>query len=205
MGKIAFTASRFAAFNCPPNKSQAFLWDATTPGLGLRNTPKGQAAYVFQGVFGGKDLRITIGSPRAWSIPDAQSKAREYQRLIDQGLDPREQRRQRLAEDAAAKAASLAQAVMGLDVWDEYAKERMPHWGTRHYEDHLSMVKEGGLPSKNRRRQLTVEGPLRGLLQMRLIDLKSEQVEEWARQQATERPTYARLSWRCHLYRSLSP
>lgn len=197
MGKIAFTATRVAAFNCPPNKSQAFLWDATTPGLGLRHTPKGQAAYVFQGVFAGKDLRLTIGSPRAWSIPDAQAKAREYQRLIDQGLDPREQRRRRLAEDAAAKAASMAQAVVGLEVWDDYIKERKPYWGERHYEDHLAMVKEGGLPSKNHRRQMTVEGPLRGLLQLRLIDLKSEQVEEWARTQAAARATYARLSWRC--------
>lgn len=161
MGKIAFTASRVAAFNCPPNKSQAFLWDATTPGLGLRRTPKGQAAYVFQGVFAGKDLRLTIGSPRAWSIPDAQAKAREYQRLIDQGLDPREQRRQRLAVDAAVKAATLAQAAVGLQVWEEYVKERKPHWGERHYEDHVAMVKEGGLLSKNRRRQLTVEGTAR--------------------------------------------
>ena len=66
------------------------MWDVTAPGLGLRATPAGKPAYVFQSVYQSKDLRITIGSPAAWSIPDAQAKARELQRLIDEGKDPRD-------------------------------------------------------------------------------------------------------------------
>jgi hypothetical protein len=88
MAKIAFTAGRVSGFKCPPDKKQAFMWDATAPGLGLRATPAGKPAYVFQGLYQGKDLRLTIGSPAAWSIPDAQAKARELQRLIDEGKDP---------------------------------------------------------------------------------------------------------------------
>ena len=42
---------------------------------------------MFQSVYQGKDVRLTIGSPAAWSIPDAQAKARELQRLIDEGHD----------------------------------------------------------------------------------------------------------------------
>ena len=90
MAKIAFTAGRVSGFKCPPEKKQAFLWDATAPGLGLRATPAGKPAYVFQSVYQGKDTRITIGSPAAWSIPEAQAKARELQRLIDEGTDPRD-------------------------------------------------------------------------------------------------------------------
>ena len=100
MAKIAFTAGRVSGFKCPPEKKQAFLWDATAPGLGLRATPAGKPAYVFQSVYQGKDLRITIGSPAAWSIPDAQAKARELQRLIDEGKDPRDLKREALAVHA---------------------------------------------------------------------------------------------------------
>lgn len=65
MAKIVFTAGRVAGFKCPSEKAQAFLWDATAKGLGLRATPAGKPAYVFQGVYQGKDIRITIGSPGA--------------------------------------------------------------------------------------------------------------------------------------------
>jgi hypothetical protein len=88
MAKIAFTAARVSGFKCPSDKKQAFLWDATAPGLGLRATPAGKSAYVFQSVYQGKDIRLTIGSPTAWSIPEAHAKARELQRLIEEGKDP---------------------------------------------------------------------------------------------------------------------
>ena len=91
MSKVAFTAARIQAFKCLPDKKQAFLWDSTSPGLGLRATPNGKPSYVFQGSYAGKDIRITIGSPDAWRIPEAQAKARELQRQIDEGKDPREQ------------------------------------------------------------------------------------------------------------------
>ena len=80
MAKIKFTAPKVAGFKCPAGKPQAFLWDSTAPGLGLRATPAGKPAYVFQSEYQGKSLRITIGSPDAWSIPQAQEKARELQR-----------------------------------------------------------------------------------------------------------------------------
>ncbi len=101
MAKIAFTASRVAKFQCPADKSQAFLWDSSVQGLGLRATPGGKPAYVFQAVFQGKDIRLTIGSPNAWTIPLAQSKARELQRMIDEGRDPRDLKRGALAQAKA--------------------------------------------------------------------------------------------------------
>lgn len=41
-----FTAGRLAGFKCPSEKAQAFLWDATAKGLGLRDTPAGAMAQV---------------------------------------------------------------------------------------------------------------------------------------------------------------
>ncbi len=74
MAKIAFTAGRVAGFKCPPDKTQAFQWDLSAPGLGLRATPAGKPAYVFQSVYQDKTIRLTIGSPDVWSI----EQAREY-------------------------------------------------------------------------------------------------------------------------------
>ena len=107
MAKVAFTAGRVSGFKCPPDKAQAFLWDAVTKGLGVRATPAGKPSYVFQGVYQGKDIRLTIGSPAAWSIPDAQAKARELQRLIDGGQDPRDLRACYALSPAAQSGAAL--------------------------------------------------------------------------------------------------
>ena len=199
MAKIAFTAGRVSGFKCPPDKKQAFMWDVTAPGLGLRATPAGKPAYVFQSVYQGKDLRITIGSPAAWSIPDAQAKARELQRLIDEGKDPRDLKRDALAAHAEKQAAAAVQAVTVGEVWAVYLEARRPHWGERHHADHVKLVQAGGEVSKRgtRGRGVTVAGPLHPLMGLALRDLTAPVIEAWAAREAQTRPTSARLAWRC--------
>ena len=199
MAKIAFTAGRVSGFKCPPDKKQAFMWDATAPGLGLRATPAGKPAYVFQSVYQGKDLRITIGSPAAWSIPDAQATARELQRLIDEGKDPRDLKRDALAAQAEKQAAAAVQAVTVGEVWAVYLEARRPHWGDRHYADHVALAKAGGEPAKRgtRGRGVTIAGPLHPLLALPLRGLTAPVIEAWAAREGQTRPTAARLAWRC--------
>jgi integrase len=206
MAKVAFTAGRVSGFKCPPEKAQAFMWDATAPGLGLRVTPAGKPAYVFQSVYQGKDIRLTIGSPDAWSIPDAQAKARELQRLIDEGKDPRELKRGALAaqaeKKAAAAAAQLQAAAHALtvgEVWTTYIAERRPFWGDLHYRDHLDKAKPGGEPSKRRgakKDAKTQPGPLAALMPLALKDLDQGTIERWAANEGKTRPSSARLGWR---------
>ena len=205
MAKIAFTAGRVSGFKCPPDKKQAFMWDVTAPGLGLRATPAGKPAYVFQGVYQGKDLRITIGSPAAWSIPDAQAKARELQRLIDEGRDPRDLKRDAVAAQAEKQAAAAAQvqtaaahALTVGEVWAAYIAERRPFWGDLHYRDHIDKAKAGGLPSGRRGggKQLTKPGPLAALMPLALKDLDQATIERWAADEGKTRPSSARLAWR---------
>ena len=204
MPKIAFTAARLQGFSCPPDRAQAFLWDATVRGLGLRVTAAKGAAYVFQSVYEGADVRITIGTLAAWSIRDAQERARELQRLIDQGIDPREQKRERRQQKAAAEAAAAVQAVTVAEAWAAYCTERAPHWGERHRFDHEQLAKAGGEPAKRGvkpsrpgAKALTVPGPLHPLLALKLSDLTPERVTAWATKEAKTRPTRARLAWRC--------
>jgi integrase len=207
MAKVSFTHSRVTNFKCPADKKQAFLWDANSPGLGLRATPAGKPAYVFQGVYQGKDVRITIGSPAAWTIPDAQAKARELQRLIDEGKDPRSLKREALAEEQAKQVAREAErldAVTVGEVWAAYLEDRRPFWGERHYADHLKMAKAGGEVSKRGVKRLpdgskpmTMPGPVYELLALPLRDLTPARIEAWATEHAKARPTFARLCWRC--------
>lgn len=199
MAKIAFTAGRVAGFKCPSDKAQAFLWDTNVPGLGLRATPAGKPAYIFQGRFQDKTIRLTIGGPDAWSIPQAQEKARELQRLIDEGRDPRDLKRDALAAAAERKAAAVAQAVTAGEVWTAYLEARRPHWGVRHHADHSKLVQPGGVPAKRgtKGRGVTVAGPLHPLMALPLSDLDAPTIESWAAREAKTRPTSARLAWRC--------
>ena len=205
MAKIAFTAGRVSGFKCPPDKKQAFMWDATAPGLGLRATPAGKPAYVFQSVYQGKDIRLTIGSPAAWSIPDAQAKARELQRLIDEGKDPRDLKREAIAaveakrqqEQEQEQADKVAAVTVG-EAWAAYVAERTPHWGDLHRKDHERLTRAGGETSKRgtRGRGVTIAGPLHPLLGLALRDLTAPVIEAWAAREAQTRPTAARLAWR---------
>ena len=197
--KVPFTAGRVAAFKCPADKVQAFLWDVTSPGLGLRATPAGKPAYVFQSRYQDKTIRLTIGGPEAWSIPQAQEKARELQRQIDEGRDPRDLKRDALAAAAERKAAEAAQSVTVGEVWTVYLEARKPHWGERHHADQIKLVQAGGVPAKRgtKGKGVTVAGPLHPLVGLPLRDLTGPVIEAWATREGKTRPTAARLAWRC--------
>ena len=182
MAKTAFTAGRVSGFKCPPDKKQAFMWDVTAPGLGLRATPAGKPAYVFQGVYQGKDLRITIGSPAAWSIPDAQAKARELQRLIDEGKDPRDLKREALAVHAEKQAAAAARALTVGEVWPLYLENGKPKrrdsWKPRYRADLEAMAAPGG-EKKKRGQGTTRPGPLYPLLALPLAGVNEDTLKSW--------------------------
>ncbi|MFO1415022.1 MAG: hypothetical protein U1F10_14175 [Burkholderiales bacterium] len=43
--RVNFTADRVADFRCDAGKRQSFLWDAKTPGLGVRVTTGGSKSF----------------------------------------------------------------------------------------------------------------------------------------------------------------
>jgi integrase len=202
MAKVAFTAGRVADFKCPEGTAQAFLWDSTAPGLALRATAAGARAYVFQSRFNGDSVRVTIGAPDAWSIKAAQDRARELQTTIDSGRDPREVKAERVAADVAAREARRRVGVTVGQAWAVYVGDRRPHWGVRHANDHERLVRAGGQAPKRgikdaaKKGTLTVAGPLRALMALPLARLDAEAVDAWAKREAVQRPTQARLALR---------
>jgi integrase len=141
-------------------------------------------------------IRVTIGSPDVWTIPQAQEKARELQRLIDEGRDPREVKAEKTAADVAKRQVEKSNALTVGELWTVYTTERRPHWGDRHYRDHLKLSAAGGEPFK-RGSGTTKPGPLHTFMALPLRDLTAPVIEAWAKKEGKTRPTSARLAWRC--------
>jgi integrase len=142
MGKkhLGFTANKIKVLSCENGKSQTIYWDSKTPALGLRVTPTGNRAYIFQTWFNGTNLRLTIGDIETWTLGAAQAEARRLKVLTDQGTDPRVER----AKAEAVNKASRLKGTSGLVIWNEYIKARQHQWGDRHKNEHLYMVRQGG-------------------------------------------------------------
>ena len=196
--RVRLTAGRVADFACPPDKSQAFLWDTEAPALALRVTPTGRKTYVFESRLNGATLRLNIGTATDWPIEKARGEAQRLKVLVDSGTDPRELERQQQADKTAAKAAAAVQAVTVGEAWAAYIAERTPHWGDLHRKDHERLTRAGGETSKRgtRGRGVTIAGPLHPLLGLALRDLTAPVIEAWAAREAQTRPTAARLAWR---------
>lgn len=208
---------------CPPGAKKAFLRDREVSGLKVRVTDNGAKAFVYEAKLNGKAISKTLGKVGLMSIAEAQAQARDLGRIVKtEKADPRELERQKqeaeaaaiaqAAADAAAKMsadaarvkADLAASITVGEVWSLYLAERRPHWGERHYADHVKMAKAGGELAKRGvkasapgLKPLTVAGPVHSLLAKPLRELTSSVVEAWATEQAKTRPTYARLCWRC--------
>ncbi len=127
------------------------------------------------------------------------------QRLIDDGKDPRDLKRDALAVQAERQAAAAAEieadklaALTVGEIWSAYIAERRPHWGGLHYRDHIDKAKAGGLPSGRRGggKQLTKPGPLAALMPLALRDLDQATIEAWAANEGKTRASSARLAWR---------
>ena len=191
---ISFTANKIKDLRCEDGKSQTIYWDSKTPSLGLRVTPTGNQAYIFQTWFNGTNLRLTIGDIETWTLGAAQVEARRLKVLTDQGIDPREER----AKAEAQNKASRLKGVTGLVVWDEYIKARQHQWGERHKADHKEMVRKGG---EKITRGLKVgqpafkqKGILLDLLSLPINEIKRDKVLALVKREVKDRPARARLA-----------
>lgn len=198
MKRENFTAARVESYQCAPGKQQSIYWDAKAPGLGLRVTAAGARAYVFESRLFGKTVRVTIGDPRNRSLGNARAEASRLKTLINDGKDPREVRAEVEAAHAARSAAEIRESVTVQEAWDAYLEDRRPYWGERHFLDHVKKAQAGGVPAirGTRGRGVTMPGPLYPLMPLKLRELSTSVIEDWAANEAMARPTSARLAWR---------
>lgn len=211
--RVNLTAPRLAAYRCPHDKQQAFLWDNDTKQLALRATRSDAKAFIFQSAFNGNTVRITIGKLDDWTIPDARAEARRLQQLIDQGKDPRQVKADAVAAQATLRASqeaardaerreSARQSLRVCDAWAKYLEyqtakmslqhlERGKKWGARHLRDHVNLSQAGG-EKRERSARLTKPGVLYPLLTLRLAEISAATLTSWQRHEAQTRPNNAR-------------
>ena len=202
---IELTAGAIERMPCPAGNQQVFMRDTKAPGLRVRATPAsgkhptGFKSFVFEKKLDRQTIRRTIGDVRAWSIEAARIEAARLTVMFNTGTDPRELERQQVIAKAEKQAAAAAHAVSVGEVWSAYLTARKPHWGERHYRDHVALTKAGGLPAVRGTRGLgvTIAAPIHSLVHLPLRDLTAPVIEAWAAKEAKTRPTSARLAWRC--------
>ncbi|APR05830.1 tyrosine-type recombinase/integrase [Thauera chlorobenzoica] len=191
MARIKLTNGRVGDFACPPDKLQAFLWDTEVWWLAVRAQPGGTKTYVFQARFNGSDVRVKIGDVRAWNLDDARAEARRMQTLIDKGIDPRDEKRERIAAAESKKADAKRLDMLVGDAWDAYIKHHERRWGERHLADHRRLSQTGGEPWK-RGKRVTVQGVLYPLLQLKMREVTATALHDWQVEEVKTRANNAR-------------
>jgi integrase len=200
MARVKLTAGRTRDLECPAHGTQIFLWDTEAKGLGVRATP-GSKVFIFQGRLDGKTIRVTIGDLRTWPIdsadpehPGARQEARRLQTLIDQGIDPRMEKKERIEAQTGEKKESERQEVTVKDAWDGYIEDRRDRWSARHLADHESIAEAGGAKRKRGKGKIK-PGPMAKLMALKLSELNQERVESWLKLESAKRPARARLAY----------
>jgi integrase len=196
MARIRLTIERIRGLECEPGKGQSFMWDSEIPGLGVRIT-SGAKGFIFQSRLGGKTIRLKIGDVRTWNIDAARQEARSLQTLIDQGIDPRLDKKQKIEIQEAKRAEDARHSLTLGDVFLLYIDARKAKWSERYLADHFSLSQKGGVDVKFRgkRGAVTKPGPLSPLMNLKLNELTPDRVKAWAKKEAATRPTRTRIAF----------
>lgn len=199
MEQFKFTIGRVREIPHPP-KGQVMYWDPGTRGLGIRATPTAKV-YIFQGRLNSKTIRVKIGDVRTWPLdsndahkPGARQEARRLQSLLDKGVDPRNEKQDRLAKQEAQRAEITRHTILVIDVWAEYLETQKHRWSTRHYDDHVQLAHLGG-EKRKRGKGKTIPGALAALMPLKLADLTPEIIKSWITKEAAQRSAQARLAF----------
>jgi integrase len=190
--KIRLTPRRICDFP-NPKQGKSFLWDNVIQGLGVLASPK-RKNYVFEGRFAKKSIRITIGNTSSWTIEDARKRATELRQLIDNGLDPRLEKKRTEASEKAERQEMVRQDVTLCEAWPVYMKERQPNWSTKYYTDHERIMSLGG-EEKKRGKGETVAGPLASLANHPLTAITPSAIKKWLTAEQPKRPTETRRAF----------
>ena len=194
--KVPFTAGRVSKFCCETGKASSFLWDTESTGLGLKASSGGAKNYVLQSrLETGATLRLTIGSTKTWTLAAARDEARRLQTMIDQGIDPRQEKRERIAEAEAKREVAKRIAAPAMEAWQKYIAARTARWSPRSLLDHQRLSTPGGTPKTRGRKpgegETTQAGILLPLLSLPLEQIDADQVRAWLKDEAAHRPTQA--------------
>jgi len=199
MNRERLTPDRIRRLTLPAGVAQSFIWDTDAPRLAVRVTA-GAKAFIFESKLNRQTVRVTIGDVRAWNLDAARDEARRLQTMVDQGTDPRQEKRDRFADAEAKRQEARRRKAPAMEAWQAYIAARRAKWGSLHLADHETVSKEGGkLRTRGRKvgqGDTTMPGALRPLLLLPLEQIDADQVRAWLQDEAARRPTHAALAFR---------
>lgn len=131
MPKINETFAKKA--EAPPKGNKVYR-DQDLKGFGLCVTKTGSRSFVLNYSINGRERRMTIGTHPTWSAAAARDEAKKLKRLVDQGMDPLEDRN------------SIKHAPTIAELWEEYDRVHLPSLSARGADDQRSMWHKYILP-----------------------------------------------------------
>lgn len=192
--KHKLTSAVLERFQCPPDKQQVFIWDASLSGFGVRCTQSGAKSYILQTRVHGKPVRLTIGSCSTWLLQEARSQARELLVKIDKGVDPRAEAALALEQAKTMQAAATTKTTKLVDLWPRYLEEGAPRKKSAFKPVYLHHMTQMGLPGgidKIIGRGKTVKGPLWNVLQLSIDEINVYSIRDWFKSELKTRPGQA--------------
>lgn len=202
---IPFTVPRLKAWakaGGGASRKPIIYRDSTTPGLLYLVRGVDQTSFAFESKLNKKTIRVVMDREMEWTLKKAQDEAIRLKGLINQGVDPRVVKVQKIkeqeAELASIKAVAAAEkleqqraTILLREIWDAYVVAKMGGWGDRHIRDHSNLSQEGG-EAKTRGKGLTKPGVLAPILAMPVVQVDEEVLKHWLGEESKTRANNAR-------------
>jgi integrase len=116
----AFTKNNINRMRCPPGRSEAFFWDESCRGFGIRVLKSGRRSWVFQyRDENSRTRRVALGDVSAVGLDAAREAARHLAAKVTQGGNPSVERRRKRQ---AASVLDLVQAYLAHAVTSQRSR-----------------------------------------------------------------------------------
>lgn len=111
-------------------------------GFGVQITSSGSKSWCFIYTIGGRERLITIGRWPEWTAERARAEARRLRLMVDDGLDPLEER-----ERIRLEAKELLEAPTVADLVERYIEEHLPTKRPRSADEDRALIRDYIRPS----------------------------------------------------------
>lgn len=168
-----------------PQDKQYFVWDVRFTGLGLRISPGGSKAFIYQGRVGGTGIpkRITLGKFPIMSLQDAIDAASEVSKQLSSGIDPSRTKADNLAKNKAFARDQVRKQLTFGDLFTHYINTHKSEWSKTYLHDHHQAARPY-LTDKPYMAQ-----PIGNIWEVSLAELTPDFVESWIRKENETRAT----------------
>lgn len=123
-----------------PQKGNQITYDERLRGFGVRVTAKGKRSFILNYRINGRERRMTIGPYPEWNLLAARKRAEELRRDIGIGLDPLQQRTDKMNEPTVN------------DLFERYLRDHLPKKSQSSMYSDVQMWRKDILPEIGRRK-----------------------------------------------------